>query len=177
VGSVLCIRDSLDGGATRIDGEPGAWLKYYFQDERAGVRVGMYTLQYVLFYDGKMLAVQCAVGGSAEDKVMLEDAFTSYLPVFQMIGNSVVIHEKWIQSDHHSLKEHLTGWSLVLLLLIIPGIIALGFGIIRPKRIPTPIPLKPTPPPVPVKTPQPPAFPKKASTPPPLPPEASNKNG
>jgi uncharacterized membrane protein YhaH (DUF805 family) len=146
----------LDGGATRIDGESGAWLKYYYQGERAGVSVGMYTLQYVLFYSGKMLAIQCAVGGSADDKVMLEDAFTSYLPVFQMIGNSAVINEKWTQSDHYSFQEHLTGWSMVILILIIPGIIALGFGIIRPKKIPTPLPKNPTPPPLPKKTPQPP---------------------
>jgi hypothetical protein len=172
----------LDGGATRIDGESGVWLKYYYEDERAGMRVGMYSLQYVLFYSGKMLAIQCAVGGVLEDKEMLEDAFASYLPVFQLIGNSAVIHEKWTQSDHYSFREHVTGWSMVIIFLVVPAVIALGFGVIRPKRIPieplqSPTPLTEettSPPPLTGETPPP--LPKNPSKPPPLPKEGGNKN-
>ncbi len=172
----------LAGGATRIDGESGAWLKYYYQDERAGMHVGMYTLQYVLFYSGKMLAIQCAVGGSAEDKVILEDAFASYLPVFQLIGNSAVIHEKWRDTDHYSLREHVTGWSMVIIFLVIPAIIALGFGVIRPKKISmepqqSSMPLKEevaAPPPLTRETPPP--LPTDTSKPPPLPREVGNRN-
>lgn len=89
----------IDGGPTKIDGEPGAWLKYYYQAERTGLSVGMYALRYVLFYRGCMLAVQCAVACQAQEKELIEDAFTAYLPVFQAIGNSIVIHDKWVQRE------------------------------------------------------------------------------
>jgi hypothetical protein len=146
----------IDGGATRIDGESGAWLKYYYRGERAGMHIGMYSLQYVLFHGGKMIAIQCAIGGLADDKEMLEDAFASYLPVFQMIGNSVVLHDKWTQSDHYTFFEHLTGWTMVLLLIVIPGILSFGFFIIRPKKVSSP-------PPLPVKESRPPPLPRGTS--------------
>jgi len=155
----------LDGGATKFDGESGAWMKYYYQDERAGMRVGMYGLQYILFYNGKMLSVQCCVGGLGEDKVMLEDAFAAYLPVFQMIGSSAVIHEKWRQTDHYSFREHVTGWSMVIIFLVIPAIISLGFGVIRPKKIPMSPPNTPTL-----------SLSKESPKPPPLPRKDFNKN-
>lgn len=127
----------IDGGATKIDGESGLWIKFYYPVESAGVRVGMYGLQYMFLYDGKMVSIQCYVGGLEEDKEMLEDAFASYLPLFQMIGNSTVIHDKWVQSDHYSFREHVTGWSTVIIFLVFPAIIALGFGVIRPKKNPS----------------------------------------
>ena len=59
-------------------------------------------LQYVLIYDSKLISVQCNVGGIAEDKELVKDAFNSYLPVFQMIGNSIVITEKWINPNKNT---------------------------------------------------------------------------
>ncbi len=85
----------IDGGTTKIDAEPGAWVKYYFEQEISGANVGMYSLQYMLFYEGSMFALQCSVVGSASEKLILEDAFTSYLPVFQNIGYSILIPDKW----------------------------------------------------------------------------------
>lgn len=87
--------DVLDSGLTKLDGEAGAWLKYYYAQERAGMNVGMYSLQYILFYRGTMIAIQCSVGGVADEKDLLEDAFLSHLPLFQSIGNSIVLHDKW----------------------------------------------------------------------------------
>ena len=72
----------LDGGSTKIDGELGAWLKYYYQGERAGMRADMYSLMYLLFYNDKMLSIQCSVSGVADDKEIMKDAFASYLPLF-----------------------------------------------------------------------------------------------
>ena len=125
----------IDGGPTKIDGEPGAWLKYYYQTERAGLRAGMYSLQYMLFYGGKMLAIQCSVGGLADDKEMLEDAFASYLPVFQMIGNSAVIHEKWSKAgSSDSVMEDVFGefWWLTLL---VSAVLTWGIGLAPPLLI------------------------------------------
>jgi hypothetical protein len=127
----------LGGGKTQIDGEPGAWLKYHYQDERAGMRADMYSLMYILFYNGKMLAIQCNVGGVAGDKEIMEDAFASYLPLFQTIGNSVVIHDKWTKATNEggtSIMEDVFGeyWWITL---IISAILTWGIGLTPPLLI------------------------------------------
>jgi hypothetical protein len=124
----------LDGGKTKLDGEPGAWLKYYYEGEQAGLTVGMYSLQYVLFYGGRMLAIQCSVAGRSDDKALLQDAFQSYLPVFQMIGNSVVIHDKWTKAGSGSPDSVVSDvfreyW---LLTLLISAILTWGIGLAPP---------------------------------------------
>jgi uncharacterized membrane protein YhaH (DUF805 family) len=85
----------IDGGKTQLDSESGAWMKYYWEQESAGMHIGMYCLQYFLFYEGKVVDVQCMVAGPAENKVLVEDAFTTYLPVFQLIGNNIILYDKW----------------------------------------------------------------------------------
>jgi len=119
----------IDGRQTSIDAEPGAWLKYYYQGERAGIRASTYSLQYVLFYRGKMVAIQCSVGGPVDDREILEDAFASYLPVFQMIGNSIVIHDKW--NKDVSVMEVAFGdhWGLTL---IVSVLLTWGLGLLFP---------------------------------------------
>lgn len=94
-GSVPAGATILDKGKTFIDGEKSGWLKYYDEKERAGQKLSMYSLQYIFFFTGKMISMSCTVGGAVEDKLILEDAFNSYLPVFQSIANSVVIRNKW----------------------------------------------------------------------------------
>jgi len=123
----------INGGQTKLDGEPCKWLKYYYDGERAGVHVRIFNLQYAVMYEDKMLALQCAVAGVADDEV-LSDAFDSYLPVFQMIGNSVVIHDKWSKQpggSFGSLMESTFGeyWLVKLAIL---GSLTLGMGFALP---------------------------------------------
>ncbi|HOQ04283.1 MAG TPA: hypothetical protein PKY88_03595 [Anaerohalosphaeraceae bacterium] len=127
----------LDGGKTQIDGEPGAWLKCHYQVERAGMRADMYSLMYLLFYNGKMLSIECAVVGVTEDKEIIEDAFASYLPLFQAIGNSVVIHDKWVKPTNEgggSIMEIAFGeyWWITL---IVSAILTWGVGLAPPLLI------------------------------------------
>ena len=85
-----------------IDTEPSAWIKYYIEQERVGFTFRMYVLQYVLFYQGKIFIERCRVGGEPDGNKVLEDAFTSYQPVFQLIGNSIVINDRWTELDTKS---------------------------------------------------------------------------
>jgi len=124
----------IDGSTTKIDGEPGAWVKYYYEAERAGMRFGTYCLQYVLFYKGRMFMVECFVGGVTEDKELLQDAFNSYLSVFQMIGNSIVIQDKWSGSGKvtgdSALREVFGEYWL--LALVLSAILTWGIGLAPP---------------------------------------------
>jgi len=124
----------IDGSTTKIDGEPGAWVKYYYEAERAGMRFGTYCLQYVLFYKDRMFMVECFVGGVTEDKELLQDVFNSYLSVFQMIGNSIVIQEKWSGSGKvtgdSALREVFGEYWL--LALVLSAILTWGIGLAPP---------------------------------------------
>jgi len=127
----------IDGGKTKIDGELSVWVKFLYEADRAGVRACLYSLQYILISGGKMLVIQCSVSGLANDKELVEDAFLSYLPVFQLIGNSVVIHDKWENNSDTSfshLMNTLFGryW---LILLILSGFLTFGMGFLLPSII------------------------------------------
>ena len=129
----------IDGGKTKIDGEPCGWMKYYLEAERAGIQAGMCTLQYILFCGDKILVIQCSVFALANEKELVEDAFLSYLPVFQMIGNSIVIHDKWTRPDkravsNDSVMEELFG-EYWLLNLILSAILTWGIGLAPPLLI------------------------------------------
>jgi len=129
----------IDGGTTKIDAEPGAWVKYYFEQETSGAKVGMYSLQYMLFYKGSMFALQCSVAGSASEKLILEDTFSSYLPVFQNIGNSILIPDKWktevSNTDVVSSVMKDTYGENWLLTFLISAILTWGIGLAPPLLI------------------------------------------
>jgi len=129
----------IDGGTTKIDAEPGAWVKYYFEQETSGMKIGMYSLQYMLFYKGSMFALQCSIAGSASEKLILEDAFSSYLPVFQNIGSSIYIPDKWNKemsnADVASSVMKDTYGENWLLTLLFSAILTWGIGLAPPLLI------------------------------------------
>ena len=90
---------NISKGKTQIDGEPAVWIKYYIQQERSGLKMGMFMFQYVSVFKGKMVLLQGSVGGPIDDYLVLEDSFNSYLPVFQGISNSLVFKDKWQDSN------------------------------------------------------------------------------
>lgn len=84
----------VDGGRAPIDGRPGAWFTFSHEVERDGARWSMHSLAYSLFHRGNTLFIGCDVAAMAGDEEALEHAFASYLPVFQAIGNSVVLGDE-----------------------------------------------------------------------------------
>ncbi len=113
---------NISHGKTKIDGEPAVWNKYYHEQERSGMRIGMFMLQYVTVYQGKMVILQCSVGGRTEDHLLLEDSFNAFLPLFQGIGNSVVIENKWDSNGGSSSSDDYWLFGLALSLLFTWGI-------------------------------------------------------
>ena len=128
----------IDGKQTKYDGQIGAWIVYSMNMERAGMAVKMYTLQQMFIYAGKMINVQCSVGGLAQMEDNIYSAFTQYFPLFQQIGNSIIIHDKW---EKPSLKRQETSAAKIAfgeywwLSLIVSALLTWGLGLLPPVLI------------------------------------------
>lgn len=88
----------------------------------------------MFLYSGKLIVLECSVGGLASSAPLVEQEFTRYLPLFQLIGNSIVIHDKWtkpINKGNDSIMEDIFGeyWWITL---IISAILTWGIGLAPP---------------------------------------------
>jgi len=119
----------INGQPTKYDGQEGAWIIYSIEMDRAGMKMKMYTLQQMFLYSGKMISVQSTVGGLASPDSNLHTVFTGYLPLFQQISNSIVIHDKW--NKDVSATEGAFGdyWWLTLL---VSALLTWGLGLLLP---------------------------------------------
>jgi len=127
----------IKGEQTKYDGQIGAWMTYIIRTERAGMRGEIYTLQHMFLYSGKLIMLQCAVGGLANSSSTVEQEFTRYLPLFQLLGNSIVIHDKWAKPTNEggdSIMKDVFGeyWWITL---IISAILTWGIGLTPPLLI------------------------------------------
>lgn len=132
----------ITGDRTKIDGECGAWIQYYLESEKAGMRCAMYNLRYMFVYSGKLVSLECGIGGALVGEAeILKELFDSYLPLFQLIANSIVIHNKWeeiasLQSNDvdNSIMTEIWG-EYWLLTLIVSAILTWSIGLAPPLLI------------------------------------------
>ncbi|MDD5327841.1 MAG: hypothetical protein PHY02_08520 [Phycisphaerae bacterium] len=127
----------IKGEPTKYEGQPGAWLIYISQAERAGLRAEMYILQQMFMYSGKLIVLECSVGGLVDSAATVEQEFTRYLPLFQLIGNSIVLHDKWAEPTNvgnNSIMENVLGeyWWITLIISIV---LTWGVGLTPPLLI------------------------------------------
>ena len=127
----------IKGEQTKYDAEPGAWIIFVTRMERAGATIETYYLQHMFIYSGKLVLLQCGVGGLIGSGVKAEQEFTRYLPLFQLLGNSIVIHDKWAKLTNEggeSIMEEVFGeyWWITL---IISAILTWGIGLTPPLLI------------------------------------------
>ena len=127
----------IKGEQAKYDGQPGAWMTYKIQTERAGLRAEIYTLNHMFLYSGKLVTLQCGVAGLADSAATVENEFARYLPLFQLIGNSIVIHDKWTKPTNEgngSVMENAFGeyWWITL---IVSAIFTWGIGLVPPLLI------------------------------------------
>lgn len=89
----------LKGETTKYDAQPGAWVIYVMKAERAGFNTETYTLQQMCIYSGKLIILQCGIAGFAGNNEQVKKLFSEYLQLFQLMGNSLIIHDKWKKND------------------------------------------------------------------------------
>lgn len=118
----------LGGGKTKIDAEPAIWMKYYVEQERSGLKMGMFTLSYAFTFKNRIVLIQGTVIGMLGDYLVLEDSFNSYLPMFQWIENSIVINDKWDSPGSTSLPNS----EYWLFALAVSLFITWGIGLLPP---------------------------------------------
>lgn len=125
----------IKGAATKYDNQPGAWIIYVMNTQSSGYNVEMYTLQHTCIYSGKLIILQCSIGGIAESNNVKSELFSDYLPLFQLMGTSIVIHDKWTKDNSteeiKSLMSEFYGENW-LLTWIISAIFTWGIGLTPP---------------------------------------------
>lgn len=86
----------ISGKRTKIDGLPGAWVVYTVESERAGANLRLYSITFISYFRNKLITLQCAVGGLAsESSVEQEQKFKTLIPLFQLMANSIIVHDRY----------------------------------------------------------------------------------
>jgi len=81
---------------TTIDGQPGAWVQFSQDTDRAGISLQMVWLTYLIYYDRRIISFNCSVGDSGDKpRELVQQRFNAALPLFQQIANSIIIQSKW----------------------------------------------------------------------------------
>lgn len=86
----------ISGKKTTLDGQPGAWVQFSGDADRAGVSLQMIWLMYQIYYDRRLIIFSCGVGDSGDKpRELVQQRMGSSLPLFQQIANSIIIQSKW----------------------------------------------------------------------------------
>lgn len=88
----------MNGGHTKYDGQSGLWITYSAITERAGLSLKAYSMSQMFYFAGKIVTIISTTGGPKEYDNVIYSTFRQNLPLFQLIGNSVIIHDKWGKS-------------------------------------------------------------------------------
>jgi len=84
----------IESGSTKIENEDAYWVIFNQITERANLRLRAKILMYIFFYNNKYIHFQCIIGGITSDST-IDKRFKDYIPVFQLIMNSIIFTDKW----------------------------------------------------------------------------------
>lgn len=86
----------LGGAPTTLDGQPGAWINYIQEMDRAGMQLRLIFISYATYFDKRMILFNCSVGDTSnKPRSELEARYRANLPLFQQFANSLIIVSKW----------------------------------------------------------------------------------
>lgn len=84
----------IKSGSTKIEGQDMGWAIFTKTAERAGFNITSQNLIFIAIYKHKFVQLHFMVGGQAGESTV-EDRFASYLPLFQLMANSLIFQGKW----------------------------------------------------------------------------------
>jgi hypothetical protein len=86
----------LEVRSLKVDGLPGGWVHYEMQMNRVGVEMVMIGERYITYFDRRLIDVQFGVGGLAsDDRARLEARYREFAPLFRLMANSLIIHDRY----------------------------------------------------------------------------------
>ena len=86
----------IDGAPTQLDGQPGAWIHFSQDMNRAGTSIRMQWVAFPIYYDGKLITFSCGVAASgATPANIVQDRYSNFLPLFQQMASSLIVHSRW----------------------------------------------------------------------------------
>lgn len=81
--------------ATTIDGLPGTELVFEMTVNRAGMTIHAGTVIFIAAYRTSLIQLTCTAGGA--DPAGMAARFAGYHPLFRLVANSLVVHDRWRQ--------------------------------------------------------------------------------
>jgi hypothetical protein len=81
--------------ATTIDGLPASELMFETTVDRAGQVIRARTVIYITSFRTSLIQLTCLAAGA--DQAQMAARFDAYLPVFRLVANSLVVHDRWRQ--------------------------------------------------------------------------------
>lgn len=120
----------IKGGRNKYDDQLGAYIIGASVSEYMGLKVNQYFLSHMFLYKNKMILIQCGVAGAGQAKD-IEKEFNNYLPLFMLIGNSVILEDKWVYSNNIKTTATIKPIAFIISLLLILLVILLPVFIIR----------------------------------------------
>lgn len=92
--------DFAGGGRTTLDGQPGAWIHFWKDMNRGGIKIQTASVVFPVYYNERLIMLGCSVAVSEyASRDDLGDAFSSNLPLFEEIANSLIIHNRRESTD------------------------------------------------------------------------------
>ena len=85
----------IEGGSTNIDGQPSAWVHLRHEMSRAGLLIKTHWLMFPTYYDKKLIFFSCSVGDSNSSWESLQQKYRAFMPLFQQMASSIIIHSRW----------------------------------------------------------------------------------
>jgi len=135
----------IDAKQTKIEGLPAGILEYSMSQERAGMSMLAQVISYVFIHRSTIVQVQCLVGGVAGSQDDISRRMATFKPLFTLMGNSIVIPDKWTAAPEVYTSNRTPSSSssslpyddppLLILTLAVSFIITWGVGLTPPLLI------------------------------------------
>ena len=87
--------ERVSSQATTIDGLPATELAFETTANRAGQTVYAKTVIFITTFRTSLVQLTCLAGGA--DPAQAVARFAAYQPVFRLVANSLVVHDRWRQ--------------------------------------------------------------------------------
>lgn len=85
----------IESKSITLEGQKGGMLLYDATVERLDIKLKVRTLSYVILYKNRFIFLQFAVGDTENKMSNTIKEFNKYKPLFQLIGNSLILMDKY----------------------------------------------------------------------------------